>query len=251
MCFSVISKVFRRQNATQLSNNCRSLSDKSHSMTAKPNPVIIPPEGEHSSTVIFFHGLGDQGYGWADAFQPPMKPKGTKVICPHAAERPVTLNMGMVMPAWFDLKGLSPTDPEDEAGINSATKYVHSLIDEEIKNGIPSKKIIVGGFSMGGALAIYAGLTYDKPLGGIIGLSTFLCQRDKIQSKMTVNNNVPMFLGHGTDDFLLPLPIGRMTYEKLKSFDPNVEFKAYEGMQHSSCQQEMVDVQNFIKKTLL
>ncbi|CEF64367.1 Phospholipase/carboxylesterase/thioesterase domain-containing protein [Strongyloides ratti] len=250
MCFSVLSKIFRRQTATQLNNNCRSLSDKSNNMTAKPNPVIIPPEGEHTSTLIFLHGLGDQGYGWADSFQPPMKPKGTKVICPHAAERPVTLNMGMVMPAWFDLKGLSPTDPEDEAGISTATKYVHNLIEQEINSGIPSKQIIVGGFSMGGALAIYAGLTYDKPLGGIIGLSTFLCQRNQYQSKVTANNNVPIFLGHGTADFLLPFAIGKMTAEKLKSSNPNVEFKSYEGMQHSSCQQEMVDVQAFIKKVL-
>uniref|UniRef100_A0A0N4ZYH3 palmitoyl-protein hydrolase n=1 Tax=Parastrongyloides trichosuri TaxID=131310 RepID=A0A0N4ZYH3_PARTI len=250
MCFTIFSKIFNRRTTTTINTNSRSLSDKNSNMVAGSNPVIISPEDTHTSTLIFFHGLGDQGYGWADSLKSPIKPQGTKVICPNAAERPVTLNMGMVMPAWFDLKGLSPTDPEDIEGINTATKYVHNLIEAEIAKGIPSEKIVVGGFSMGGALAIYAGLTFTKPLGGIIGLSTFLCQRDKIESNISANKKVPMLLGHGTNDFLLPFAVGKMTAEKLKSFNPNVEFKSYSGMQHSSCQQEMIDVQNFLNKVL-
>ncbi|KHN71126.1 Acyl-protein thioesterase 1 [Toxocara canis] len=93
---------------------------------------------------------------------------------------PVSLNMGMRMPAWFDLYGLTPDTQEDEDGINQSTKIIHSMIDEEVRSGTPADRIIVGGFSMGGALALYAGLTYDKPLAGILGLSSFLVQRSKV-----------------------------------------------------------------------
>lgn len=92
----------------------------------------------------------------------------------------MTLNFGMAMPAWYDIIGLSPDSPEDVAGIQKATDYVHELIEAEIKDGIPPERIALGGFSMGGALAIYAGLTYNKPLAGILGLSSFLLQRDKL-----------------------------------------------------------------------
>uniref|UniRef100_A0A914ZWI3 palmitoyl-protein hydrolase n=1 Tax=Parascaris univalens TaxID=6257 RepID=A0A914ZWI3_PARUN len=90
----------------------------------------------------------------------------------------------MQMPAWFDLYGFTPDAEEDESGINMSTKMLHSMIDEEVRSGIPSHRIVIGGFSMGGSLALYAGLTYDKPLAGILGLSSFLVQKSKVPGEL-------------------------------------------------------------------
>ncbi|EYC12872.1 hypothetical protein Y032_0045g1132 [Ancylostoma ceylanicum] len=153
-------------------------------MSQAPPPVVINAKKNHTSTVIFLHGLGDQGDGWSDVFAHEVRHDNTKYICPSrnhsSASRPVTLNMGMRMPAWFDLYGLDASSREDDEGIAQATRLVHGMIDAEIATGIPSEKIILGGFSMGGALALYAGLTYPHKLGGIVGLSSFLIQRDKL-----------------------------------------------------------------------
>ncbi|MFH4977012.1 hypothetical protein AB6A40_003721 [Gnathostoma spinigerum] len=214
------------------------------------DPVIIPARGTQSATLIFLHGLGDTGHGWSSVFEHEIREDHIKYICPHAPTRPVTLNMGMRMPAWYDMYGLTPDAQEDTDGINESTKIVHSLIDAEIRAGIPSNRIIIGGFSMGGALALYAGITYDKPLAGIIGLSSFLCQRDKIPGNHTVNSAIPIFMGHGAEDVLVPLTFGQMTQAYIKTFDPNITIKVYPGMGHSSCPEELRDVKGFIAKRL-
>lgn len=213
-------------------------------------PAVIPPIGKHTATVIFLHGLGDTGHGWSSVITSDLRVEHVKYICPHARSRPVTLNLGMNMPAWYDLYGLSPDSQEDVDGINESTAIVHSMIDDEIAKGIPSERIILGGFSMGGALALYAGLTYDKPLGGIIGLSSFLIQRSKLPGNHTANKNVPIFMGHGDQDFLVPLTFGQMTQAYIKAFNPNVEMRTYENMGHSSCQSELDDVKSFLMQRL-
>lgn len=213
---------------------------------AQGNPSVVQPRGQHKGTLIFLHGLGDQGHGWADAFGSEARHDNIKAICPHSAERPVTLNMGMRMPAWYDLFGLDATSREDERGIQAAAQYVHQLIDAEISAGIPSTQIAVGGFSMGGALAIYAGLTYPKKLGAIVGLSSFFLQRTKFPGSYTANNATPIFLGHGSSDFLVPLQIGQMSEQLIKQFNPHVEMHIYRGMQHSSSTEEMRDLKTFL-----
>uniref|UniRef100_A0A0N4U5J4 palmitoyl-protein hydrolase n=1 Tax=Dracunculus medinensis TaxID=318479 RepID=A0A0N4U5J4_DRAME len=202
------------------------------------------------------HGLGDTGHGWSTVCATDLRLSHVKYICPHAPSRPVTLNLGMQMPAWFDVFGLTPDAEEDEDGINESVKIVHSMIDEEIRNGIPAERIIIAGFSMGGALALYAGLTYDKPLAGIVGLSSFLVQRDKIPGifftvafahkneiiqnthdfqNHTANKNAHILMGHGDADFVVPRTFGEMTAQFIQTFDPNIHIKIYPGMAHSSC----------------
>lgn len=196
--------------------------------------------------LIFFHGLGDQGDGWADAFKHEMRVPYVKYIFPNAQSRPVTLNFGMRMPAWYDILGLSENSGEDDEGIELAKNYVHGLIREEIAAGIPSKRIAIGGFSMGGALALYAGLTFDQPLGCIISMSGFLLQRNKIPGNHVANLKTPIFLGHGRQDFLVPFSFGQLTELTLKKFNPNVILKPYE-CQHGSTPQEHKDVLAFIR----
>ncbi|KAL7078680.1 hypothetical protein ACQ4LE_002046 [Meloidogyne hapla] len=118
-------------------------------------PIIIRSVEKHTATLIFFHGLGDQGDGWSSIFKEEMRVPYIKYIFPNAQSRPVTLNFGMRMPAWYDILGLTANSSEDDQGIELAKNYVHGLISKEIDEGISSKRIVIGGFSMGGALALY------------------------------------------------------------------------------------------------
>uniref|UniRef100_A0A914W765 palmitoyl-protein hydrolase n=1 Tax=Plectus sambesii TaxID=2011161 RepID=A0A914W765_9BILA len=213
-------------------------------------PVVIPASGQHTATVIFLHGLGDTGHGWSPVFQDMIREPHIKYICPHAQTRAVTLNMGMKMPAWFDIFGLTIQSKEDEKGIEESAVKIREMMDAEVKNGIPSDRIMIGGFSMGGALALYSAFTYDKPLAGVIALSSFLVQRNKLPGNHTANKEVPVFQAHGDADPLCDLTFGQATAQLIKVFNPNLEFKIYNGMGHSACDQEFKDVRAFIAKRL-
>ncbi|XP_063498888.1 transcription elongation factor A protein 1 isoform X5 [Symphalangus syndactylus] len=168
--------------------------------------------------------------------------------------RPVTLNMNMAMPSWFDIIGLSPDSQEDESGIKQAAENIKALIDQEVKNGIPSNRIILGGFSQGGALSLYTALTTQQKLAGVTALSCWLPLRASFPQGPIggANRDISILQCHGDCDPLVPLMFGSLTVEKLKTLvnPANVTFKTYEGMMHSSCQQEMMDVKQFIDKLL-
>ncbi|XP_009864228.1 PREDICTED: acyl-protein thioesterase 1 isoform X1 [Apaloderma vittatum] len=167
---------------------------------------------------------------------------------------PVSLNMNMAMPSWFDIIGLSPDSQEDEAGIKQAAENVKALIDQEVKNGIPSNRIILGGFSQGGALSLYTALTTQQKLAGVVALSCWLPLRASFpQGPISgVNKEIAVLQCHGDCDPLVPLMFGSLTVEKLKSMinPANVTFRTYSGMMHSSCIEEMMDVKQFIDKHL-
>ncbi|XP_058160116.2 acyl-protein thioesterase 2 isoform X2 [Dasypus novemcinctus] len=171
-----------------------------------------------TAAVIFLHGLGDTGHSWADALSTIRLPH-VKYICPHAPRIPVTLNMKMVMPSWFDLMGLSPDAPEDEAGIKKAAENIKALIEHEMKNGIPANRIVLGGFS-------------QAANGSAKDLAILQC--------------------HGELDPMVPVRFGALTAEKLRSVvtPARVQFKTYPGVMHSSCPQEMAAVKEFLEKLL-
>lgn len=212
-------------------------------------PTVLP-SAVHTATVIFLHGLGDTGDGWLAGLNE-IKLPYAKYMCPNAPTAPVTLNMGMKMPSWFDIKSLSFDGDEDEAGIKAASQKLIKSIDGEIKSGIPSERIIIGGFSQGGAVALHTLQTCDHKLGGCIGLSTFLPLHKKF-AKLTksTNKETPIFLGHGNADPVVAYNLGKLTSSTIKEFYKNVNFNTYEGLGHSSAPQEMRDVQEFISKTL-
>ncbi|XP_004275061.1 acyl-protein thioesterase 1 [Orcinus orca] len=218
-----------------------------------PLPAIVPAVRKATAVVIFLHGLGDTGHGWAEAFAG-IRSAHIKYICPHAPVMPVTLNMNMAMPSWFDIIGLSPDSQEDETGIKQAAESVKALIDQEVKNGIPSNRIILGGFSQGGALSLYTALTTQQKLAGVTALSCWLPLRASFpQGPISgVNRDISILQCHGDSDPLVPLMFGSLTAERLKTLvnPTNVTFKTYGGMTHSSCQQEMMDVKQFIDKLL-
>ncbi|XP_074002620.1 acyl-protein thioesterase 1 isoform X4 [Numenius arquata] len=202
-----------------------------------PLPAIVPAARKATAAVIFLHGLGDTGHGWSEALAG-IKSPHVKYICPHA----------------FDIIGLSPDSQEDEAGIKQAAENVKALIDQEVKNGIPSNRIILGGFSQGGALSLYTALTTHQKLAGVVALSCWLPLRASFpQGPISgVNKEIAVLQCHGDCDPLVPLMFGSLTVEKLKSMinPANVTFRTYSGMMHSSCVEEMTDVKQFIDKHL-
>ncbi|XP_030635913.1 acyl-protein thioesterase 1 isoform X2 [Chanos chanos] len=204
-----------------------------------PLPAIVPAARKATAAVIFLHGLGDTGHGWAEAMAGIRTPH-VKYICPHAPVMPVSLNMNMAMPSWFDIIGLSPEAEEDETGIKKAAESIKALIDQEVKNGIPSDRIILGGFSQGGALSLYTALTTHQKLAGVVALSCWLPLRNSLSQC------------HGEADPLVPLMFGRLTVEKLKTLlnPANITFKTYPRMPHSACPEEMLDIKQFIEKQL-
>ncbi|XP_024886361.1 acyl-protein thioesterase 2 [Temnothorax curvispinosus] len=213
------------------------------------SPVVISATAKHTATLIFFHGLGDTGHGWASSMGAVRSPH-IKVICPTAPTIPVTFNAGFRMPAWFDLRSLDSSGPEDEEGIRKATEMVHSLIAEEVAAGIPTTRIVLGGFSQGGALAIYSALTFPEPLAGVIALSAWLLLHKKFPAEAIGNRNTPLLQCHGDCDPIVPYKWGQTTATLLKQFMTQTEFKTYRGMMHTTDQEEMRDIKKFIEKVL-
>uniref|UniRef100_A0A8U8B0L3 palmitoyl-protein hydrolase n=1 Tax=Geospiza parvula TaxID=87175 RepID=A0A8U8B0L3_GEOPR len=215
--------------------------------------VTVSGAERETAAVIFLHGLGDTGHSWADALSSIRLPY-VKYICPHAPRIPVTLNMKMVMPSWFDLMGLTPDAPEDEAGIKKAAENIKAIIEHEMKNGIPPNRIILGGFSQGGALSLYTALTCQHQLAGIVALSCWLPLHKAFPQAANngVNKDIAILQCHGELDPMIPVRCGALTAEKLKSVvtPTKVQFKTFPGVMHSSCPQEMMAVKEFIEKLL-
>jgi len=226
--------------------NNSSKSNKSKALKM-PDPVVVSASAKHTASFIFLHGLGDTGHGWATSIAA-IRPPHVKVICPSAGKMPVTLNSGFESPSWFDLLTLDANGPEDESGIKKAAELVKGLIEEEIKSGIPAERIMIGGFSQGGALALYVALTCGKPLGGVVALSCWLPLHKQLVSRQPIS--IPCFQAHGDCDPIVPYRWGQLSSSLLKQLMNNHNFKSYKGLMHSSCEPEMQDVKEFIASSL-
>uniref|UniRef100_A0A3Q3VK02 palmitoyl-protein hydrolase n=1 Tax=Mola mola TaxID=94237 RepID=A0A3Q3VK02_MOLML len=213
--------------------------------------VTVSGKEKETAAVIFLHGLGDTGHGWVDTLTEIQLPH-VKFICPHAPAIPVTVNMKAMMPAWFDLMGIDPESPEDENGIKLAAENIKAIIEHEVKNGIPPHRIVLGGFSQGGALSLYTALTCQHQLAGVVALSCWLPLHKSFPSALSGHKNVPILQCHGEIDMMIPLQFGAMTAKKLESLvSPQMlTFKTFPRLPHSSCPQEMAAVKEFIEKYL-
>jgi len=220
--------------------------------------IVVPALKRHTSTIIVAHGLGDSGAGWhflAEEFRRKSLFPETKFIFPNAPQIPITLNMGMKMPGWYDIASLSDLSnrSEDEAGILRSQKVFHALIDEEIKAGIPSERIVLGGFSQGGAMSLMAGLTNPTKLGGIFGLSCYLLLQGKLRELVPAdspNKETPIFMGHGDADPVVQYKWGQATASTLKQWGWEVDFKTYKNLPHSAAPEEIEDLKNYLQKRI-
>jgi len=212
-----------------------------------PDPVIVSASAKHTASFIFLHGLGDTGHGWATSIAA-IRPPHVKVICPSAAKMPVTLNSGFESPSWFDLMTLDVNGPEDEPGIKKAAEIVKGLIEEEVKQGIPEERIMIGGFSQGGALSLYVALTSGKALAGVAALSCWLPLHKQMMTRSPVN--MSCFQAHGDCDPIIPYRMGQMSASLLKQLMKEHNLKTYKGMMHSSNEAEMQDLKEFLLTTL-
>lgn len=214
--------------------------------------VIQNAPGQHKATIIWLHGLGDSGHGFA-----PIAPElklpvelGVKFIFPHAPVRPVTINNGMEMRAWYDIKSMDMESRADLEGVKLSADAVADLIEQEIAAGTPADKIMLIGFSQGGVIALHLGTRFDKSLAGIVALSTYMSAPQTLQTeKHSANQNIPILFCHGQQDEVVPLFLGRSAYQTLIENDYKVQWKEY-VMQHNVCLPEIKDISKFIQQQL-
>jgi len=214
---------------------------------------VLPAKGvAHTATVIFLHGLGDTGLGWSMGMGEICR-KDVKYLCPTAPTQAVSLNYGFQMPSWFDIHGLHEDSQIDMMGIKNASRAIKGLIDTELSKGIGMNRIVLGGFSQGGALALFTHLTMPStlpPLAGVIAFSTWLPKPQDNETAITVQPETPILQCHGSDDEIVPLARGKQTATLLKSLNANLTFKEYEGMGHHSSLEQMEDLRTFLDKVI-
>ena len=189
----------------------------------------IDPTGPANASVIWMHGLGADANDFYGITPELRLPTGLDVryIFPNAPPIPVTINGGMVMRAWYDVKGIGGRD-QDEVGIRSSTHGIHQLVVREIERGIPSNRIMIAGFSQGGAMALFAGLRYPDPLAGVLCLSGYLLLASTLQEEAAVaNRHVPIFQAHGSVDPTVPPDLGRRSYGALVKAGYTVDWHEY------------------------
>ena len=202
-----------------------------------------------TGSVIWMHGLGADGHDF-EPIVPELQVDGARLrfVFPHAPVRPVTINGGISMRAWFDVLSLEHGTQQDEAGIRAAQQQVHALIQRENQRGIRAERILLAGFSQGGALALHTGLRYPERLAGLIGLSTFLPLDWTIDAEShDANRETPVFLAHGTLDPLVNASLGETTRSLLEERDYHVVWKTY-PMPHAVCAEEIADLRSWISQ---
>ncbi|KAJ5166211.1 Acyl-protein thioesterase 1 [Penicillium canariense] len=262
-------------------------------MTARA-PLVVPALTKHTATVIMAHGLGDSGAGWmalAHNWRRRGKFDEVAFIFPNAPNIPITVNMGLAMPGWYDIAHLgrdvntplrtpcpqkcSPNqtkDPltvrffpfqldfednvrsQDEPGILHSRDYFNSLIKEQTDKGIKPSRIVLGGFSQGGAMSVFTGVTAKEKLGGVFGLSCYLLLSDRIKNFVPEewpNKKTPFFLGHGDEDEVVKYAYGERSAKMLKEIGlEDVSFNTYPGLGHSADPDEVSDLEKFLEKTI-
>ena len=204
------------------------------------------------AAVIWLHGLGADGHDFEPIVPELVRPtdRPLRFVFPHAPMRPVTLNGGYVMRAWYDIIAIDRRAAEDGQGIRASQALVTELIRRENARGIPSERIVVAGFSQGGAMALFCGTRYPERLAGIIGLSCYQVLATQFDAeRLPANQNTPIFLGHGMQDPVVIPALGEAASRQLQAAGYEVEWHAY-SMPHSVCPQEVIDIAAWLRRVL-
>ncbi len=211
--------------------------------------VEVETGRDPAGSVIWLHGLGADGHDF-EPIVPDLVRSGERAlrfVFPHAPIRPVTLNGGFAMRAWYDIVALDRRGPEDEAGIRASEAAVAALIRRENARGIPSERIVLAGFSQGGAVALFAGTRYPQKLAGLMGLSCYLVLAGRLTAeRAAANQATPVFLAHGLQDPVVVPALGEDAHRQLSAAGYAVEWHTY-GMPHSVCPQEVADVAAWLR----
>ena len=214
--------------------------------------IEIETKRKPSHAVIWLHGLGADGNDFVPVVKElKLPPLGIRFVFPHAPMRPVTINGGFVMRAWYDIAYQELAFKEDERGLRESQKLIEELIVRENTRGIPSSRIVLAGFSQGGVLALQTGLRQSKPLAGLMALSSYVPMSPMIEvERNAASNSVPIFMGHGITDNIVPLALGRMSRDTLIKLGYEVDWHQY-TMPHSVCPEELADIGVWLKRVLL
>jgi phospholipase/carboxylesterase len=214
--------------------------------------VVLEPGSPADAAVIWLHGLGADGHDFVPIVEELRLPPtmAVRFIFPHARPRPVTINNGFVMRAWYDITGLGPDRKEDDAGIRESAAVVRGYIEQENAKGVASERIVIAGFSQGGAIALQAALRHPQRLAGVMALSTYLPLRDTVAAEATLaNRDVPILMCHGLRDQMVPATLGKASRDLLQSLGYSIEWQAY-PMEHQVCMEEVLDISKWLQGRL-
>lgn len=214
--------------------------------------VEVETGRDPTGTVIWLHGLGADGHDFEPLVPELVRPgeRALRFVFPHAPIRPVTLNGGFAMRAWYDIVTLDRRGPEDEAGIRASQATMEALIRRENGRGIASERIVLAGFSQGGAMAVFTGVRQAQKLAGIMGLSCYMLLAPRlVPERQAANQATPMFLAHGNEDPVVLPALGEESRRLLEAAGYAVEWHSY-NMPHSVCPQEVADISAWLRRVL-
>ena len=210
------------------------------------SPIVLQTGKNPQHSIIWLHGLGADGQDFVPIVEELDIPVAVRYIFPHAPMRPVTINGGFVMRAWYDIAGQSMDAQQDAAGIRASQSLVESLIAQEVARGIMPSQIFLAGFSQGGAIALHTAMRQTTPLGGVLALSTYLplanCAASEAQASTRAT---PVFMAHGRNDPVIPHELGADSRDVLQKLGYAVEWHEY-SMQHSVCEEELRDIEAWL-----
>ncbi len=216
-------------------------------VTVEHNPSKQPID----HAVIWLHGLGASGHD----FEPVVPQLGlardmaVRFIFPHAPQIPVTINGGMVMPAWYDILEMSLERKIDLVQIEQSTQQIHALIAREVERGVATENIVIAGFSQGGAVAYHVALSYPQRLAGLMALSTYLATNDRLNYS-AANEHLPIFIAHGTHDMVVPAILGEKAYKVLSAKGYAVDYHTY-PMAHQVCMPQIHAIGEWLNEVLV
>lgn len=221
-------------------------------MNAGKEYVVVETGPNPTGCVVWLHGLGADGYDFVPIVKelehlglPP-----TRFVFPHAPKIPVSINGGYVMRAWYDIRNVDLQRQEDENGIRESSATVEALIEEQIKLGFDAQRIVLAGFSQGGAITYHTGLRGRHTLGGLLTLSTYLPCEDTLEAELnSANLAIPVYAGHGQLDDIVRLERGQKAVDLLTDMGMDVQWRTF-NMAHSMCGEEVVEIATFLKSIL-
>jgi len=212
--------------------------------------VTLEPVAPAVATMVLLHGLGADGWDFVPIVGELQLSQAVRFVFPHAPMRPVTVNAGYVMRAWYDIKSFTPEGRADDAGLGESSRRVAGYLEREIAHGIPADRIVLAGFSQGGAVALTAGLRFAARLAGILAMSTYLPFPARLAAeKSAANADVPILMCHGRHDPVVPVAMGLEARDTLRTQGYPVEWHEY-PMQHEVCAAELAQISRWMHERL-